>query len=149
MEKSYKIIIIEDEEYWQKVIVEMLSDPPYKTSVFSDYESAEKALKDQLFHFAIVDLRLLMDYHKNLDHSDEWGGWKVLQLIKDKSLNSNMGTMVLTWHDLKVFKDKATKDLGAIYFMSKRELDEDEFINTIQHYFKYRDTSFNENPLKK
>jgi DNA-binding response OmpR family regulator len=149
MEKQYKIIIIEDENIWQNILLETLKDQPFKIMIFTDYESAEIALRDQLFHFAIVDLRLLMDFHKDTTMNEDWDGWKVLDMINKKSLNTTMGTLVLTWHDSKHFKERVTKEFGYLFFKSKREFDGKDLVSTIQHYFKYHGTDFNKEPLKK
>ena len=88
MKRNYKLIIIEDDPYWQELLSELIEDQGWSVKIYSNLSDASKALSTELFHFATVDLRLLLDRDKNIGAYEEWGGWNVLNQVKQQSLNS-------------------------------------------------------------
>jgi class 3 adenylate cyclase/ActR/RegA family two-component response regulator len=145
MKRSYKVLVIEDDTEWINILKPLLVSEGCRVTVCRTTEEGEAALSRELFHFATIDLKLLYDSYKTLAASGEWGGWKILKLIKEKSLNSTMGTMVVTWYDEEEIEDLAIKQHGAVYFKSKKRFSAKDFIAQISDYLeKYHDVYFNE-----
>lgn len=145
MKRKFKILIIEDEVYWQEIIREILEKENLIVKTCKTAKEAKMLLQMELFHFATIDLRLFYDSEKSILKSDEWGGWEILRLVKELSLNSTMGTMIISNYDTDEFRNKAIYKLGAVYFMSKRKFNKEEFLETLRNYLEeYSRTYFYE-----
>jgi class 3 adenylate cyclase/ActR/RegA family two-component response regulator len=138
MNRNYKVLVVEDLPDWIEKLKMILEEENFKVTICRSLEEAMHMMSREVFHFATIDLKLLENVRKyhHLNQSDKWEGWEILRFIKEKNLQSTMGTMVITYYDFKEFEDKATKELGATYFMSKRSFNTKLFLKKLNSYFK-------------
>ena len=139
MLQKYKVLIIEDEAIWQDTLQDTLKGLECETQVINNSEDAVKALKRELFHFAIVDLQLLYEAFRPIS---QFGGIDILEKISSFGLNRTMGIMVVTWHDQEDVRERLQKGPSPLFFISKKAFDRDQVREKIQLYLENYTTVF-------
>ena len=131
MPTKYKVLIIEDEPIWQATLQDTLQGLECEIQVKGNHEEAVRALKTELFHFAIIDLQLMHDAFRP---TEQFAGFDILEKIMNIGLNRTMGTMVVTQHDQDEVFEKLQKEPAPLCFISKKTFDRSEVRKKIQDY---------------
>ncbi|MFC1936073.1 response regulator [Chloroflexota bacterium] len=88
-----KILLVEDLEVFYKPITRWLGDEGYDVQVVNDLDQALDILNREVFHLAIVDLRLDDEDENNRD------GLELLRYIHKHNINQVMPCIILTAHN--------------------------------------------------
>jgi len=121
------ILIVEDDERWQKVLKEPLEDEGCAVSVAADYQDSRQALEGHAFDLVILDLQLdrsapLLD------------GERLLAYLS----RCHPGTpcIVVSGHgDIRIVRD-AFKQYHAVDYIAKDRFDIVTFVNAAQAALK-------------
>lgn len=117
-----RILIIEDDPNWQKLLQEIVIDIAGQPVVVSCYQAAIDALSSGSYSLAIVDVSLSMAYHNR-------EGLDVLRQIADSLIN--LPAIVVTGFPTMELAIEALADLKAIHFFTKADFDRRKFIQVI------------------
>jgi DNA-binding NarL/FixJ family response regulator len=119
-----RALVVDDNESWQQVIKEILSDCGLEVDVAGNLEEAIVCLKAQTHRLAIVDLSLSPNDHNNHD------GLLVLDSVN--RLDPNCHTILLTGFATVELAVSALTDYGAFTFLRKENFNRNRFRDTIQ-----------------
>jgi DNA-binding response OmpR family regulator len=73
-----RILVVEDDEDWGRLLLRYLSDEPYRLEAVSDYDMALSRLQEEHFDVVVLDLRLV-------DEDDEdFAGVALLRLLGER-----------------------------------------------------------------
>ena len=124
MNKSIRVLIVEDREEYQKIFQEIVHTLTYQTTIVSTLTGALDAIERVTFHVAIVDLRLIDDQSSN------WDGFKVLKRLKE--LNEGTKAIVLTAFGEVEQASDAFRNYHVFHFIRKSKMDIIEVSNEIR-----------------
>jgi CheY-like chemotaxis protein len=116
-------LIVEDLEFWQDVLSEVLVDAGYRTWVASSYAQAMEALAQAEFDVAIIDPVLADANRRNRD------GLRVLQYIL--SQRPEIGTLVVTSSDPNRIQREVRGISPDVPLLWKDEWTDEIFLNVI------------------
>ena len=128
MSQKGKVLVIEDEQDWQDLLTEYLEEAGFHVTLVSGLEAGYKRVKEEMFHFATIDLQL----DKNNQNPSEFEGWSILQKIVEYRADSYMPTMVITGFDSAYKEFSKIKHLEGTFFMAKKNFDKEKFLQTVQ-----------------
>ena len=118
MRQEYKILVVEDDEIWQKKFVVILEDEGCFVQIASDHQEAKSALEEQAFHLAVVDLSLIPG-----DQMDRAG----LQLLDEISKYEGMAAVVVTAFGTLEEASEWARKRKAFRFIGKKDFDSEKF----------------------
>lgn len=124
MQEQYKILVVEDDEIWQKKFQIILEAEGYFVQSASNYQEAKSALEEQPFHLAVVDLSLVPGAP-----SDRAG----LQLL-DEELNKyeGLGAVVVTAYGTLEETSEYVRKRKAYTFIGKADFDTERFREAVK-----------------
>jgi CheY-like chemotaxis protein len=133
-----KVLVIEDNPDWQDILKEYLEEAGFYVEVVAEKQKALKRLREEIFHFATVDLQLDEDTRD----PTQYEGWDILEDIVRHRTDKRMPTMVITTYEKDYKKIKKEKKLQGASFMSKKKFDEKKFIESVEHAVSTLDIKF-------
>jgi DNA-binding NarL/FixJ family response regulator len=119
-----RALIVDDDDAWQQIMGEILSDNGFEVDIASSIEEAASTLKAHPHRLAVVDLSLSASDHRNQD------GLRVLESIR--RLDPNCRAILLTGFATVDVAVKALADHGAYSFLRKENFQRSEFKDLIK-----------------
>ena len=116
---SLRALVVEDNQSWQQILSEILSDCGLEVDVTGSLDEATNLLKAQPHRIAIVDLSLSPNDHNNYD------GLRVLDAVR--RLDPNCRTILLTGFATVELAVTALTDYGAFTFLRKESFHRSQF----------------------
>ena len=116
---SFRALIVEDDNSWQQILSEILSDCGLGIDRASELNEALVALKQKTHRLAIIDLSLSPDDHNNYD------GLKVIDAVR--RLDPNCQTILLTGFATVELAVTALTEYGAFTFLRKENFHRGQF----------------------
>lgn len=121
---NLRALIIDDDNAWQSIMGEILTDNGFDVAVASSVDEAIAALKTNSHRLAIVDLSLSASDHHNQD------GLRVLDAVR--RLDPNCRTILLTGFATVEIAVKALTEYNVFTFLRKESFKRSEFKEIIQ-----------------
>lgn len=112
-------LVVEDDNSWQQILSEILTDFGLTVSVASNLDEATRFLRSEPHRIAIVDLSLSPNDHNNYD------GLRVLDAVR--RLDPNCKTILLTGFATVELAVTALTDYGAFTFLRKESFHRGQF----------------------
>jgi RNA polymerase sigma factor (sigma-70 family) len=119
MTPAPRALIVEDDNSWQQIISEILSDCGLEVDIATNLNDATLNLKSQPHRLAVVDLSLSPNDHNNYD------GLRVLDAVR--RLDPNCRTILLTGFATVELAVTALTDYGAFTFLRKESFHRSQF----------------------
>jgi len=114
-----RALVVEDDNSWQQILSEILSDCGLEVEVAGSLDEASLSLKAQPHRLAVVDLSLSPNDHNNYD------GLRVLDTVR--RLDPNCRTILLTGFATVELAVTALTDYGAFTFLRKESFHRSQF----------------------
>lgn len=121
---NLRALIVDDDNSWQGILSEMLSDQGFDVDTASTVDEAAAALRANPHRLAVVDLSLSASDHHNQD------GLRVLDAVR--RLDPNCRTILLTGFATVEIAVKALTEYNAFTFLRKESFKRSEFREVIQ-----------------
>lgn len=119
MAQVLRALVIEDDNSWQQIIGEILTECGLEVDIATNLEEAVMALKAQPHRVAVVDLSLSPNDHNNID------GLRVLDSVR--KLDPNCRAILLTGFATVELAVTALTDYGAFTFLRKESFHRSQF----------------------
>lgn len=116
---TLRALVVDDDNSWQQILSEILSDCGLEVDVASSVDEAALVLKSQPHRLAVVDLSLSPNDHNNVD------GLRVLDTIR--RLDPNCRAILLTGFATVELAVTALTDYGAFTFLRKESFHRSQF----------------------
>ena len=124
MNPSTHVLIVEDLDFWQDALTEVLLDAGYQVCTAASYAEALDALAHKRFHLAVIDPVLDDANRRNRD------GLRVLQHILDRQ--PEVCTIIVTASD----PNHIRREVGGIStntpLLYKDRWDDDQFLDVVE-----------------
>lgn len=133
-----KILIIEDEEFWQLKLKKYLELDGFYTKVVSNLETAIEAVKHEMFHFITLDMQL----NKETMKASKFEGWDILAIVKELRIQIITPVMVITGFPRDYETLIKEKNTESIFLMGKDGFDRQDFLETINRVVSKIDLRF-------
>ncbi len=117
--QALRALVVDDDNSWQQILSEILSDCGLEVDVASSVDDAALILKSQPHRLAVVDLSLSPNDHNNVD------GLRVLDAIR--RLDPNCRSILLTGFATVELAVTALTDYGAFTFLRKESFHRSQF----------------------
>ncbi len=124
---TFRALVVEDLDFWQKTLREILIDAGYEVSVAPDHAEALDALGHGVFHLAVIDPVLDDTNRHNRD------GLRILQHILDTY--PDMRAIVTTSSDPNRIRREVGAMSASIPILWKDEWDDDQFLAILRDLF--------------
>lgn len=132
MNPNPRALIVEDLDFWQDTVQEVLTDAGYSVCVASSYAEALKALTEDDFHLVVIDPVLDDANRTNRD------GLRVLQHILDN--RTDICAIVCTSSDPKRICREVAEMSADVPVLLKDEWDDDRFLSIVRDLFERKET---------
>ena len=119
MAQVLRALVVEDDNSWQQIISEILTECGLEVDVATNLDEATLALKAQPHRVAVIDLSLSPNDHNNID------GLRVLDAIH--RLDPNCRAILLTGFATVELAVTALTDYGAFTFLRKESFHRSQF----------------------
>lgn len=123
MAQTLRALVVDDDNSWQQILSEILSDCGLEVDVASSVDDAAAILKSQSHRLAVVDLSLSPNDHNNVD------GLRVLDSIR--RLDPNCRAILLTGFATVELAVTALTDYGAFTFLRKESFHRSQFRDVV------------------
>ena len=123
MNPSPRVLIVEDLDFWQEALGEVLTEAGYQVSIAPSYVAALEALARHEFHLAVIDPVLDDTNRRNRD------GMRVLQHILDQ--RPAMCAVVITSSDPHRIRREMQEMCPGIPLLWKDEWDDRQFLSIV------------------
>lgn len=124
MNSASHALIVEDLDFWQDALREILTDAGYRVWSVSNYWEALDTLERNQFHLAVIDPVLDDGSRRNRD------GLHVLQYILDKRPDTCV--VIVTASDPNRIRREVRELSRSVPLFWKEEWDDNRFLATIQ-----------------
>lgn len=124
-------LIIEDLDFWQDALHEVLADAGYQVGVASSYSEALQALAQREFHLAVIDPVLDDANRHNRD------GLRALRYILDE--RPGMRAIVFTSSDPQRIAREVAEMSLQVPVLWKDEWDDDHFLAIVRELFTHKE----------
>jgi CheY-like chemotaxis protein len=118
------VLIVEDLDFWQDALSEVLTDVGYGAQVVASYADALNALEQETFHLVVIDPVLDDTDRRNRD------GLRVLEHILDQGLP--IGAMVVTSSDPNRIRREVSEMSANVPLLWKDEWDDERFLSIVR-----------------
>ncbi len=125
MSPNLQALIVEDLDFWQDALSEILVDAGYQVWTASSYAEALDALVGNEFQLAVIDPVLDDTNRRNRD------GLRVLQHIFDQQ--ADIRVVVVTASDPKRIRREVSQISSDIPMLWKDEWDDSRFLDVVNH----------------
>ncbi len=119
-----RALIVEDLDFWQDALCEILADSGYRVWAASSYSEALDALDQNEFHLAVIDPVLDDSSRRNRD------GLRVLQYILDQ--RPDTCAVIVTASDPNRIRREVRELSRSVPLFWKEEWDDNRFLAVIQ-----------------
>jgi CheY-like chemotaxis protein len=123
-------LVVEDLDFWQETLREVLADAGYRVWVAASYPEALNTLDQHTLDLAVIDPVLDDTNRHNRD------GLRVLQYILDEQ--PGMGAVVVTSSDPNAIRREVTEMSTDVPLLWKDEWDDDRFLDVIRNLMAQR-----------
>ena len=123
MNLSTHVLIVEDLDFWQDALAEVLLDAGYQVCTAASYAEALDALAHKRFHLAVIDPVLDDANRRNRD------GLRVLKHIRDRQ--PDICTVVVTASDPNHIRREVRGISAASPLLYKDRWDDDRFLDVV------------------
>jgi DNA-binding NtrC family response regulator len=130
LNRSPYALIVEDLDFWQEALSEILTDAGYRVCAASSYDEAVDALDHNEFHLALIDPVLDDTNPRNRD------GLRILQHILDRQ--PEMGTVVVTASDPNRIRREVREMSADIPLLYKDKWDDVQFLDLVNELLDVR-----------
>lgn len=120
-------LIVEDLDFWQATLHEVLTDAGYRVRIVSSYAQALEALGQHAFRLAVIDPVLDDTNRHNRD------GLRVLRHILDEHPDTR--AIVVTSSDPNHIRREVSEMSAGVPILWKDEWDDDVFLTTVCKLF--------------
>lgn len=127
-----RALIVEDLDFWQDTLHEVLTDAGYWVRTASSYTEAQDILAQDGFHLAVIDPVLDDTDRHNRD------GLRVLQQILDQ--RPGMCAIVVTSSDPMRIRREVSEISADVPVLRKDEWDDDRFLAIVHDLFAKKGT---------
>lgn len=127
MTAQFHALIVEDLDFWQEMLQEILSDAGFRVSIAADYTTALETLARDTFHLAVIDPVLDDTNRHNRD------GLRVLQYILDRY--PHIRTIVTTSSDPNRIRRDVAELSANTLILWKDEWDDERFLAILRDLF--------------
>jgi len=127
-----RALIVEDLDFWQDTLYEVLTDAGYWVRTASSYTEAQDILAQDGFHLAVIDPVLDDTDRHNRD------GLRVLQHILDQ--RPGMCAIVVTSSDPMRIRREVSEISADVPVLRKDEWDDDRFLAIVHDLFAKKGT---------
>lgn len=129
-----KILVIEDDFHWQKLLTNIFSSNGFQVSVARNKEEAFVLVSSEMFQFITLDLSLSSEFHQ-LDKLD---GLTLLEHFKTLKLNDRTPMLVISGYENLFTNFVAT----SIKTMSKAKFDTLQLLTTVNNEIHMKQQEF-------
>ena len=127
MAQKYRILVVEDEEYWrEKIFRETLEDKGYQVVTSSSCAEAVAALDQQVFDLVVIDVNLTGD-PGNKD------GVRVLERMA--ALGHPSLSIVVSGSPTRAMYEESVKKFRPVDYLDKAKFDVTEFVDLVADAF--------------
>ncbi len=119
MAQVLRALVVEDDNSWQQIISEILTDCGLEVDIATNLDDATLALKAQPHRVAVIDLSLSPNDHNNID------GLRVLDAVR--KLDPNCRAILLTGFATVELAVTALTDYNAFTFLRKESFHRSQF----------------------
>lgn len=123
MNSSPRVLIVEDLDFWQEALSEVLTEAGYRVGIAPSYAAALEALARHEFHLAVIDPVLDDTNRRNRD------GMRVLQYILDE--RPEMHAVVITSSDPNRIRREIQEMCPGTPLLWKDEWDDKGFLSIV------------------
>jgi CheY-like chemotaxis protein len=123
-----KVLVIEDNRYWQTDLREYLEAANYYVEVADNLDKALEKVKKELFHFITIDMQL----KESTVDAETFEGWEILQIVIKLRVQRTIPVMVITGFEMEYQELRHEKECEALFFMSKGNFDGKKFIDIVE-----------------
>jgi CheY-like chemotaxis protein len=117
-------LIVEDLDFWQDALREILTDAGYRVWAASSYSEALDALDQNEFHLAVIDPVLDDSSRRNRD------GLRILQIILEQQPDTY--AVIVTASDPNRIRREVRDMSRSVPLLWKEEWDDNRFLAVIQ-----------------
>jgi CheY-like chemotaxis protein len=132
-----KVLVVEDNQNWQKDIKKCLQKAGLFVEVVDNLNTAIYKIKNELFHFITIDMELIEG-----TSPQAFQGWDLLAAIKKLRIQRTTPVMVITGFEQDYLELKKGKNIDALFFMGKGEFDDQKLIDIIINSIDKHDLHF-------
>lgn len=131
MSRAGRILIVDDEERWRKVLSQTLENDGFYVEVAATLDQALECLDKTLYHLLVLDIRM-----KHADPSNVQG-MHLLHILKDRGLSTALKVIMLTAYGSLDQMREAFRDYEVADFIAKGDGDFDnlEFLKQVRRIF--------------
>lgn len=129
MNRQGYILIVDDDEKWRKVLVETLLGGNYHVDSVSTTSEALDYLQKNLYHLAVVDLRMVAEDPENREGID------LLDKLEKRGLNEATKVIMLSGFGTREDMRTSFREYKVLDFLSKDDFDNEEFLHEVQQVF--------------
>lgn len=119
-----KVIVIDDEPGWREIMKDILVEEGYRVCAVDSYSEAEAALEAEVFHLAIIDLKL------ELDNAAAVSGMDLLELVSKRGTGLPY-CIVLTGYPTLEYARESFKKYSVWDFIVKSDFEPQSFLHTV------------------
>ncbi len=132
MNVPFRALIVEDLDFWQETLQEVLADAGYQAESAASYVEAVDVLSRHTFHLATIDLILDDANRHNRD------GLRVLQYILDKF--PAIHAIVVTSSDPSHVRHEVDEISPHVPILWKDEWEDEQFLAIVRDLFANKET---------
>lgn len=128
MTRQARVLVVEDADDWRETLAGVLRDDGHLVREATTYKEAVTWLRSDIFHVAVVDLRL-----DEWDLNDFQGMDLIAQLRSLSEEGKGMSVVIVTGYGgLQEARDAFKPPLSVFDFLGKKEFDIEEYKSVIR-----------------
>lgn len=124
MEPKGKILVVEDRENWRMLLQKLLAKDGFAVAVAASFHEAKDALRQQMFDFAVVDIRLSEDLSDDARQMEE-------TLHEIRKYGDDTPVVVLSAYGTPRLATDAILKFGVVEFMEKKDFVPQQFLSLV------------------
>jgi CheY-like chemotaxis protein len=129
MNRQGRVLIVDDLEKWRKELVSILQREGYATVSADTAASAFAHLQTEIYHVAVLDIRLVDLDQNNTDGID------LLRDLGKRGLHEATRIIILSAYGTQEHMREAFKDYRVADFLSKNHFTRKGFLESVHHVF--------------
>ena len=131
MDLCPRVLIVEDELDWRKILAEYVAKTEWKSQAIIEYaeniSKASRLLKKELYDLVLIDLKLA-----EWEDEETFGGMEVLKLLDEFARGKPTKAIVISAYGTPVHVRKAWKEHGVLDYFDKKHLEQDQVVEAIE-----------------
>jgi CheY-like chemotaxis protein len=129
MKRPGRILVIDDNIRWQKMLSTTLQRAGFHVTVASDPQTARERLQEHFYHIIVLDIRMEDNDPTNAQ------GFELLREWYDQGLTGASAIVMLSAYGTSEQMREAFRERGIADFLSKQNFVNTEFANQVQAIF--------------